>query len=182
MWWQAQLQEFAQTHSHTLWHPQDNYYGMMLFSRFELIEPQVKFLVQDDVPSIHSQVRLGNGRTIHLHCMHPRPPVPNGENERSTERDAELLIVGRQVANADVPAVVLGDLNDVAWSYTTHLFERISGLLDPRVDEVFTIRSMHAISCSVFHLTIFFILNIFGWWTSNVYQLSARIIFPCSSS
>jgi endonuclease/exonuclease/phosphatase (EEP) superfamily protein YafD len=48
-----------------------------------------------------------------------------------------LLILGRQLENSDLPTVVLGDLNDVAWSHTTHLFERISGLLDPRVGRGF---------------------------------------------
>jgi endonuclease/exonuclease/phosphatase (EEP) superfamily protein YafD len=115
----------------------------MLFSRLELVDPQIEFLVQDDIPSIHTRVRLRNGQEINLHCLHPRPPVPNDGNERSTERDAELLIVGREIENDGEPNVVLGDLNDVAWSHTTHLFERISGLLDPRVGRVFY-NSFHA--------------------------------------
>ena len=136
-WWQEQLAEFATTHPHTVWQPQENHYGLLLFSRLELVAPQVKFLVQDDVPSIHTEARLGDGRTVHLHCLHPRPPVPNAETEQSTERDAELLIVARQLENVEVPTIVLGDLNDVAWSHTTTLFTRISGLLDPRVGRGF---------------------------------------------
>ena len=63
--------------------------------------------------------------------MHPTPPVP-GENPKSTERDKEILKVAKSAKNSKLPVIVAGDLNDVAWSYTTLLFSKISGLLDPR--------------------------------------------------
>ena len=135
-WWKEQLQGFEQTHPHTIQQPQDNTYGMLLYSRLELLNPTVKFLVQDDVPSLHARVRLRSGKEVELRCLHPRPPFPT-EDERSTERDAELLIVGKETKELTAPVVVLGDLNDVAWSRTNYLFQDISGLLDPRIGRGF---------------------------------------------
>jgi endonuclease/exonuclease/phosphatase (EEP) superfamily protein YafD len=44
------------------------------------------------------------------------------------------MLVAKEVKKlGDVPVIVAGDFNDVAWSHTTHLFQRIGGLLDPRV-------------------------------------------------
>lgn len=135
-WWREQLKGFERTHRHTVQQPQENTYGMLLYSRLELLNPEVKFLVQDDVPSIHTRVSLPSGKEVELRCLHPRPPFPT-EDERSTERDAELLIVGKEAKGLSSPVVVLGDLNDVAWSRTNYLFQDISGLLDPRIGRGF---------------------------------------------
>jgi endonuclease/exonuclease/phosphatase (EEP) superfamily protein YafD len=131
-WWQGQLDTFEATHPYTVKCPKDNLYGMHLYSRLELVEPTLRFIVEPDVPSIHSRVRLRSGDCIDMHCVHPRPPAPN-EAPSSIERDAELLIVAKMAAAAGRPAIVIGDLNDVAWSATTRLFQKISGMLDPRV-------------------------------------------------
>lgn len=135
-WWKEQLQGFEQTHPHTIQQAQDNTYGMIFYSRLEVLNAKVKFLVQDDVPSIHARVRLRSGKEVELRCLHPRPPFPT-EDTRSTERDAELLIVGKETKELTAPVVVLGDLNDVAWSRTNYLFQDISGLLDPRIGRGF---------------------------------------------
>jgi endonuclease/exonuclease/phosphatase (EEP) superfamily protein YafD len=130
-WWEGELAVLEASHSFVVKQPQSNTYGMLLYSRLELVDPQVKFLVEEDIPSIHAGVRLRSGEMIELRCVHPRPPAP-AEADRTTERDAELLIVGKELKGKDVPAIVIGDLNDVAWSHTNDLFQSISGLLDPR--------------------------------------------------
>lgn len=135
-WWQSQLRELEADYPHLVHQPQDNTYGMLLYSRLPLRNAEVKFLVEDDVPSIHACVQLRSGQEIELRCLHPRPPAPQ-ENDRSTERDAELLIVGKEIKKQNAPAVVLGDLNDVAWSHTNDLFKNVSGLLDPRIGRGF---------------------------------------------
>ena len=43
------------------------------------------------------------------------------------------MLTGQEIAEQGRAAVVIGDLNDVAWSYTATLFQRVSHMADPRV-------------------------------------------------
>ncbi|MBC7898561.1 MAG: endonuclease/exonuclease/phosphatase family protein [Saprospiraceae bacterium] len=135
-WWQGQLSEYEAAYPYTVLQAQENTYGMLFYSKLELIDPQVKFLLDDEIPSIHTRVRLRSGKEIELRCLHPKPPFPT-EDTSSTNRDAEILIVGKENKENPSPFVVMGDLNDVAWSHTNYLFQDISGLLDPRVGRGF---------------------------------------------
>jgi endonuclease/exonuclease/phosphatase (EEP) superfamily protein YafD len=131
-WWQTELGAFGNTHPFTVRQPQDNTYGMLLYSKLELVRPEVRFLIEEDVPSIRAVVKLPGGTEVEIHCLHPRPPVPQ-EAAQSTQRDAELMVVGKETKGKELPIVVMGDLNDVAWSRTNYLFQKISGLVDPRI-------------------------------------------------
>ena len=132
--WAAAIDRLRDVYPHVVRHPQENYYGMVLLSRLELVNPRVKEVIEADVPSIHTGLTLRDGTAVNLICLHPKPPEPL-RNQDSGPRDAELVTVGRQIGDdpADAPTIVTGDLNDVAWSHTTRLFLRLSGLLDPRV-------------------------------------------------
>jgi len=131
-WWQDQLKVIEDDMPYTVKCPLDNLYGMHVYSRLPLSEQEICYLVQQDVPSVHAALKLRSGDKIRFHFLHPAPPSPT-ENTESTERDAELVIVARSIADTNQPVIVTGDLNDVAWSATTRLFRKISGLLDPRV-------------------------------------------------
>ncbi|TCB57169.1 endonuclease/exonuclease/phosphatase family protein [Acinetobacter terrae] len=140
--WQNALSVIEKDYPYRVPVPLDNLYGMHLYSRLELKDTEVKFILSDEIPSIHTTVILPSGQPVQLYCLHPKPPSPT-EAKDSTLRDAELLIVGDQIKDLDESCIVMGDLNDVAWSRTTRLFQRISGLLDPRVGRHY-INTFHA--------------------------------------
>lgn len=140
--WQQALTPIEADYPYRVAVPLDNLYGMHLYSRLPLSETEVKFVLSDETPSIHATLTLRSGVQVQLYCLHPKPPSPT-EAKDSTLRDAELLIVGDQIKDYDQSCIVMGDLNDVAWSRTTRLFQRISGLLDPRVGRHF-MNTFHA--------------------------------------
>jgi endonuclease/exonuclease/phosphatase (EEP) superfamily protein YafD len=131
-WWEDKLSAVETDMPFTIKCPLDNLYGMHVFSRLPLADEEICYLVEQDVPSIHATLELRTGDKVRMHFLHPAPPSPT-ENQESAERDAELVIVARSIAESDQPLIVAGDLNDVAWSATTRLFRKLSGLLDPRV-------------------------------------------------
>lgn len=135
-WWEEQLAPLEKDWSYTLKKPQDNLYGMHLFSMFEFKNAKTKTLVSDNIPSFELQLVLKSGDLVNVYCLHPKPPFPS-ERDTSLFRDAELLIVGKKVENSKKPALIFGDFNDVAWSHTTTLFQKVSGLLDPRIGRGF---------------------------------------------
>lgn len=131
-WWENRLKVLEIDMPYSVKCPLDNLYGMHVYSRLPFSEEKISYLVEKDIPSIHLSLELRTGDKVHMHFVHPAPPSPT-ESPESTERDAELITIARSVAETEQPVIVTGDLNDVAWSATTRLFRKISGLLDPRV-------------------------------------------------
>lgn len=130
-WWRDELVDaFEKEFPHRVLNPLENTYGMLFFSKHELTKTEVRYLVKDDIPSIRTKINHPNGQIL-FYAIHPEPPVPS-ENPKSTERDKEILMVAKEACQEKLPVIVAGDLNDVAWSYTTERFVEVSCLKDPR--------------------------------------------------
>ncbi|WP_035454843.1 endonuclease/exonuclease/phosphatase family protein [Algoriphagus terrigena] len=129
--WVDQLKPLEERYPHRILCPLENTYGLAFYSKFPMVSKKVLHLIDEEIPSLEVDLRLRSGKIITVYAIHPTPPVPN-ENPTSTDRDAEILIVGKKSKANPKPSLVIGDLNDVAWSYTTSLFLKTSELADPR--------------------------------------------------
>ena len=128
-WWIERLSALDETHPYSVKQPQSNKYGMALFSKLPIVRSDVRFLTDPEIPSIHAAVRLRTGDEAQIIALHPNPP---SVGEGTGQRDAELVVAGRLARASGLPALIGGDLNDVGWSRTTLLFQRVSRMLDPR--------------------------------------------------
>ena len=131
--WEGAVAGLARRYPYRLADPVPNTYGMILMSRLPM-EGRISHLLQPGVPSAHGRLQLPGGQWVDFHGLHPEPPWPGDD---SGERDAELVMVGREVRDAGRAAIVMGDLNDVAWSRTSRLFKKVAGMGDPRVGRGF---------------------------------------------
>jgi endonuclease/exonuclease/phosphatase (EEP) superfamily protein YafD len=129
--WADAVQELDADYPHALKHPIDNTYGLLFYSRFPIRNGKVRFCVNDDIPCVDAELELPSGRTVKVWGLHPEPPAPQ-ESITTKDQDKELMKVAFEARDCKKPALVFGDLNDVAWSHTTILFKKVSRLLDPR--------------------------------------------------
>ncbi|WP_165698829.1 endonuclease/exonuclease/phosphatase family protein [Bremerella volcania] len=136
--WKSELDPLRQAYPHHVEVIRDEGLGLALWSKLPILNEEVKYLVSKLRPSIFATLALPDGKTVQVAGLHPTPPglkddTPGGRRD-SRVRDAELVLVAQEVqADADATWLVTGDFNDVAWSHTTRLFKRLSGLGDPRV-------------------------------------------------
>lgn len=128
--WARALQPLKANYRHVVDASRANYWGMMLFSRLPLADPEVRYLVDGYVPSIRARVLLPSGAAPVFHGLHPKPPLPGNVVRKG---DTEIVAAGREIVQGGGAAVLAGDLNDVPWSSTIQLFQRVGGMRDPRV-------------------------------------------------
>jgi endonuclease/exonuclease/phosphatase (EEP) superfamily protein YafD len=142
---QAWAQELADLRTEFRYHHEaikSDGLGIALWSTIPMVEAQTRFTISERRPSIWARLQLQSGASFNLVGLHPTPPglldATGGQRRDSRVRDAELILTAKEIAKRnDESWCVAGDFNDVAWSHTTRLFKRISGVKDPRFGRSF---------------------------------------------
>lgn len=129
-WWTQELSKLSDTMPHHVEQQQPNYFGVDLYSRLPLENPQVKHLTGSANPSVFTDVRLPSGQDVKLYAIHPRPPQ---KGQSTAERDAQLLATALAAHGDTQPHVVAGDMNSVPWEDVIRQTKRIGGFLAPRL-------------------------------------------------
>ncbi len=131
-WWVTQLSGLKSQYPHVINFDTDNSYGMTLYSKIPLQNPEIRFLNHDSVPSFYVSVTLPNGKKFNLVAIHPVAPKPSEHPDNINNKEVALIKVANIVKNYTTPTIVTGDFNDVGWSHNSNRFEEISGLYDVR--------------------------------------------------
>lgn len=129
--WENALQELKSDYPHFKEIALENTYGMHFYSKLKVNRIEAHYFISDDLPSIEAEVETNDGYKFVFFGVHPPPPSPT-EEDTSKERDGDLLSVAKRAKKSNLPVIVTGDFNTVAWSYVSVLFKKASNLIDAR--------------------------------------------------
>ena len=140
--WKRQLSELESDYPYRHEEVRGEGLGMAIWSKLPFASIETRHLISDRRASLWAELDLGSGTLINFVGVHPTPPGlldSTGDDRRDSRvRDAELILIAKEIATRNDEAwIVAGDFNDVAWSHTTRLFKRISGVKDPRIGRSF---------------------------------------------
>ncbi|MBK8389283.1 MAG: endonuclease/exonuclease/phosphatase family protein [Saprospiraceae bacterium] len=100
--------------------PLDNTYGMILLSKFPIIKSEILYRIEEDVPSIVADIKIGD-KVVHFLHRTPSPPVPP-ESDSSIPKELELMHLANSIKSINNDHIlVVGDMNDVPWSASSKI-------------------------------------------------------------
>lgn len=130
--WENELKELDEKYPYCVKAIQEDTYGLILWSKIAFNTQEIKYIVKNNVPSAEVQIEIA-GKPIRIYGLHPKPPVP-GEEEYATNKDKEIIRTAKDIVRNkhEEASLLIGDLNDVAWSKSNVIFKKLTGMKDLR--------------------------------------------------
>lgn len=128
--WVKALTPVLKRYPHRLLRPIDNTYGLVFASKLPVRSAHTENITDQNTPTVYAELTARDGQRFDYIGLHPRPPLPGQDTDL---RDRKIEHAALRIAGHRLPAMAMGDFNDVAWSRTTQLFKQVGGYLDPRI-------------------------------------------------
>jgi len=106
-------------------HPQEDNFGIALFSRFPIDNPQLRPLAVPGLKMITGEFTLGS-TPIAMAVAHPVPPAGRSLSALRNRQLVRLAEILREFEDREV--ILLGDLNTSPWSPSYYRLEASAGL------------------------------------------------------
>jgi endonuclease/exonuclease/phosphatase (EEP) superfamily protein YafD len=110
--WLERLAPLRAKYPHVAAEPQEDCFGLAVFSRHPITDTRVLWLGYGFVPTLRMTLDV-NGRAIDLIATHPPPPK---DGEYSDVRNEQLRDLAREAATRKHPQLIVGDLNATPWT------------------------------------------------------------------
>ncbi len=128
--WVDALAPVLVRYPHQVLRASDNTYGMVFATMLAVDSAYTENTTDQHTPTVYARMTTRDGQAFHYTGLHPRPPTPGHDTDL---RDRKIARAALQLAGRNVPAIAMGDFNDVPWSRTTRVFKQVGGYLDPRI-------------------------------------------------
>lgn len=110
--WLDALEPLHDRYPYRVRQPREGHFGIALFSRFPLHDPEVIAIDRPDNPAIRARVQI-HDRRLTVVATHPLPPIGAGQ---SRTRNRQLAELPGLITDRSAPVLLLGDLNVSPWS------------------------------------------------------------------
>ena len=128
--WIKALAPVLARYPYKLLRPIDNTYGLVFASKLPVRSAHTENITDQNTPTVFARLTTRGGQPFDFTGLHPRPPLPGQDTDL---RDRKIEHAALWIAGDRLPAMAMGDFNDVACSRTTQLFKQVGGYLDPRI-------------------------------------------------
>ena len=115
--WADAIEKNTSFYPYSIKHPSNTGYGIAVFSKFPFTNPTVeKSTEADDIPIVLSEIKIAQQSVLlaAVHLLSPTSP------ERMVVRNDQMATVTRLIEKyqqgRDLPVILVGDFNAVAWS------------------------------------------------------------------
>jgi endonuclease/exonuclease/phosphatase (EEP) superfamily protein YafD len=126
--WQSTMEELAEDYPFSVVQAHEGPFGIGMFSKFPLLDASVVLAPPIDLPEIRATLQFDEQR-IRLVSSHPMSPVGAAS---VAARNEQLRVLGAELASAQRPTILIGDLNVSMWAPTYERFETMSGMRNAR--------------------------------------------------